>query len=284
MTWSTIGFEPQKRYFSDILKKNRLLHAYLFSGPEMIGKKRFVNELYRFANPASSDSFDADLMVVGPRVNEGESKIYIDDIREVNMFLSRKPLVGPYKFVIIDEADQLTLEASNALLKILEEPPSYGVLVLVSSQSKQLLPTIASRCQEFQFLPHSRETIKKGLASKKSAPSIAELITEISGGRLGWAIKIVESGLAEDIQSAIRDFQKLPTQGVAQRLGYAKKLYEKETYVPTVDYWLRWAHAHLIDLQNSSHALRGLLKLHYAISQPQYSHRLALERFLLDLA
>jgi len=282
MDWHTIGFESQKNYFENLLKKDWLLHAYLLSGPEMIGKRKFAQEFCRLANPDSASVFDADRLIIGPRVNEGESKIYIDNIREVNLFISRKPLAGPYKFVIIDDADRLTIEASNALLKVLEEPPPYSTLFLVSSQPKQLLPTITSRCQEVPFLPHTDEVIKKMLASKKTDNETSALVTEIAGGRLGWAIHTIESGSIDDVRTAIRDFKKVSSQGVAERLQYAKKLYEKEEYARAVDYWLRWTHAHLRDDEKAHYVIKGLLRLKHIISQPQYNHRLALETFLLS--
>lgn len=281
--WSTIGFESQKSYFEHLLKDNRLLHAYLFSGPEMIGKRKFAHELCRLANPQGATVVDADCMVIGPRVSEGESQIYIDDIRELNLFLSRKPLIGPYKMVLIDDADRLTIEASNALLKVLEEPSAYTVLILISSRPKQLLPTITSRCQEVHFLSHNTEAIEKILLSKKADEEESRLIAQLAGGRIGWAIRMVESGAAHEAISAIRDFKRLSSQGIAERFQYAKKIYEKEEYPQTVDYWLRWLHANLQGIENSASTMRNLLKLHQTISQPQYNHRMALEAFLLSL-
>lgn len=280
--WSTIGFPAQKKYFERLLKSERLAHAYLFSGPDMIGKKKFAQEFYRTANGVST-SLEPDLLVIAPRVSEGESKIYVDDIREIVTFLSRKPFQGPYKFVVIDSAEQLTTEASNALLKVLEEPSPFSMLILVSSQSKLLLPTIASRCQEIQFAPHTREVVNSFLESKRVPTDELELTSMIADGRLGWAIRLVESDGLQDVQQAISDFQKILRQGIAERLQYAKKVYEKETYSSTVHYWLRWTHAKIGKSDAAARIVRNLMRLNYTLSQPQYNHRLALENFLVNL-
>jgi len=280
MTWTTIGFDAQKEYFERLLSKKQLIHAYLFSGPEMVGKKKLAYEVYQRAN---RDEAPQDILEKAPRVSEGESKIYIEDIREINLFLSRKPLIGPYKFVIIDDAHQLTGEASNALLKVLEEPSANTVIILISSQPRQILPTIISRCQPVTFLPHSRDIISKVLAVKRIDAETIKLVTETAGGRLGWALRMVESDSTPEIRAAVRDFQKLMQQEVADRMQYAKKLSEQGDYAKTVDYWLRWLHAHLQQQTKFPNVLRELMKLHYIISQPQYNHRLAIENFLLKL-
>src|SRR3989344_5561135 len=128
MSWSVIGFEQQKKYTEQLLKQGELPHAFVFSGPEMIGKKLFAQDLYRLANHCETlRDTDPDFTLIAPQVQDGETKIYIDDIRQARGILSLTPARGPYKFLVIDDADRLTAEASNALLKILEEPPSFSV-------------------------------------------------------------------------------------------------------------------------------------------------------------
>jgi len=275
------GFQSQITYFQRLIREGTLAHAYLFSGPDMIGKKKSALEIYGHANPAGVSQ--ADLLRIAPRVSEGEAKIYIDDVREIASFLSRKPLVGPYKFVVIDDAHQLTPEASNGLLKVLEEPSPYSVLILVSSQPKLLLQTITSRCQEVQFLPHGPDVIRDVVRTKKVGPEDGELIEYIAGGRLGWAISLIESEGVDDLRRTIGDFKKLCAQGITERLQYAKKIHEQDAYTPAVEYWLRWGHAQMMSGAIAPSVVRGLLQLRYMISQPQYNHRSALENFLIHL-
>ena len=97
MKWNTIGFQFQKKYFEQLVKSGALAHAYLFTGPDMIGKQMFAKELFVLAN--AREEFvtgDPDLKVITPRVEDDETKIYIEDIRDAKNFLSLKPYYGPY--------------------------------------------------------------------------------------------------------------------------------------------------------------------------------------------
>src|SRR6266702_2694563 len=105
MAWRTTGFEQQKKAFENLVHQGVLSHAYIFQGPEQIGKKLFAQDLFMLVNKREKfDPVDPDLFVMAPRVAEGETKIYIEDIRELKTFLSLRPFYGPYQFVIIDDA------------------------------------------------------------------------------------------------------------------------------------------------------------------------------------
>ncbi len=302
MTWQTIGFPKQKKYFEGLVKDGRLAHAYLFTGPEMIGKKMFAKELYALANIRQElNAAYPDLKVIAPNVKEGETKIYphtkraqaaelprpnsarsgvgiyIEDIRDLKSFLSLKPYYGPYKFVIIDEADRLTPEASNGLLKLLEEPTPNTVLILISAHAKSLLATISSRCQHINFLPHNVEAVQDYLATKKISKSDQALLISMAQGRVGW----IESAVARisEIKKNIEEFEKATKGGIAERINYAKKIYEKETYHTVVADCLYWAYGN----SAVSEILRELNHLEDIISQPQYNHRLAIENALLSI-
>ncbi|MBX4211508.1 MAG: AAA family ATPase [Candidatus Yanofskybacteria bacterium] len=280
---SIIGFDKQKNYFKQILKTGTLAHAYLFTGPDMTGKKQFALELFSQANNRDFKAADPDFKIIAPRVEEEETKIYIEDIRELRNFLSFKPLPGPYKFVIIDDADRLTEDAANAFLKMLEEPFAMTVLILITSQPRQLPLTIISRCQEVRFLPHKSALVEEFLSDKKLSADDKRFLTEMSGGRLGWVVKTLENAQQDKIQKAVQEFRTVARQGVFEKLQYAKKIFEKEDYATLVDLWIRWIRAYGNDRDKTKKVLRNLLELHRLISQPQYNHRLALENFLISL-
>ncbi|KKT81179.1 MAG: hypothetical protein A3B99_04920 [Candidatus Yanofskybacteria bacterium RIFCSPHIGHO2_02_FULL_44_12b] len=294
--WSVLGHNKNKAYFETVLKNSSasapghsaLFHAYLFSGQEMIGKKTFALDLYRNVNGREEiRSSDLDFKMIFPRLSEGEAKIYIEDIREIKLFLSLKPNFGPYKFVVIDNAHALTPEASNALLKILEEPPPFSVIILVTSTPKLLPQTILSRCQLIRFIP-SVEGALDFIKSKKVKNEDADFLIQMSAGRIGWIEKILESGELKDAKRAVDDFKKLLKEGTFERMIYAKKAYESKSYPALVNFWLDWLHYQLkhgsdIPVSKLKEAAKNLLKLHYLISQPQFNHRLALENFLINL-
>src|SRR3989338_6742348 len=121
MVWTVIGHNKNKQYFESCFKNKALAHAYIFCGPEGIGKKVFAHDLFRLVNKREPFG-DPDFKLLSPRLEEGETKIYIEDIRDLKSYLSLKPYYGPYKFVIINDADRLVPEAANAFFKMLYEP------------------------------------------------------------------------------------------------------------------------------------------------------------------
>jgi len=280
---SVLGFDKQKKHFEQVLKTGILAHAYLFTGPDMVGKKQFAFDLYTKANNREVIATDNDFKFIAPKKEEDETKIYIEDIRELRNFLSFKPLPGPYKFVVIDDAERLTEEGANAFLKMLEEPFPMSVLILVTSQPRQLPLTIISRCQEVRFLPHNTELIEEFLKNKRLSADDKRFLVEMSGGRLGWVMQILEGNKQDKIQKTIQEFRTVARQGIFEKLQYAKKIFEKEDYPVLVDLWIRWIRVYGNDLDKTSKILRNLLELHRLVSQPQYNHRLALENFLINL-
>ena len=232
-----------KKYFESLVKNGMLAHAYLFSGPEGIGKKDFAYDLFRLVNNREAQN-DPDFKLISPRLEDDETKIYIEDIRDLKTFLSFKAYAGPYKFVVINDADRLTTEASNSLLKSLEEPSPFTVIILISSKPRQILPTILSRCENVRFL----------------APGAQELDKETI--------------------RAINEFVKVAKLGIPARLKYAEKLYKEENYQKLVIGLIHWLHA---KGGYDTRVLKGLLQLNQLVSQPQYNHRLAIENFLINL-
>ncbi len=243
MNWNTTGFDKNKKYFENAVKNGNLSHAYLFSGPDMIGKKMFAYDLFRLVNQREPEG-DPDFKLLTPRLEEDETKIYIEDVRDLKSYMSLKPYFGPYKFVVINNADRLVIEAANALLKILEEPSPFTVIVLVSSNPKFIPPTVLSRCEKVQFLPSSEKVIGKETAK------------------------------------AIDEFIKISKDGLCERMQYAEKLFVGKDYQNLV---IGLIHT-LRSKENMNHkVLKNLLQLNYLLSQPQFNHRLALENFLINL-
>jgi len=241
--WTTKGHEKQKIYFEEALKRNNLSHAYLFGGPEGIGKKRFAYDIFRLINQREPEG-DPDFKLLTPRLEDDETKIYTEDIRDLKAYLALKPYYGPYKFVVINDADRLMPQAANAFLKILEEPSPFTTIILISSKSKLILPTVLSRCEKVQFLPSSEKKI-----DDKTAKEVAEFI-------------------------------KICKEGICERMQYADKLFAGKDYQNLV---VGLIHT-LRSRENPNHkVLKNLLKLNSLLSQPQFNHRLALENFLVNL-
>lgn len=282
MKWTLEGFPEQKKLFEFLIEKGILAHAYLFSGPASIGKHLFAENIFVLANNRPKfDSADPDLRLIQRKPEE--SRISIETVRTIKQFVALSAFSGPYKFIIIDEAEVMTDEAANALLKVLEEPAPKTVFILISSQPDQLPHTIASRCQEIRFAGHDSATIERALAKSKLPAEDKIFIAELAQGRLGWAMEMNDKTHIKKLKKAIDEFSELLNQPLAARLAYAKKIYEKEEYAHVVPYWLMWAYARRETLPNAPHVLSQLLTLHAHLAHSQYNHRLLLENTLINL-
>jgi len=283
MNWDTVGFDSNKIYFENAVKNGILSHAYLFWGPEMIGKKTFARDLYRLINGRDVIiDGDPDFKVLSPNLDKDETKIYIEDARDIRSFLSFKPYQGPYKYVLIDNADRLTAEASNSILKILEEPPSFSIIVLVTSKPKYLLPTILSRCSSIRFLPLKSEAMAPFIRNKKLNKEDGDFLLKVANGRLGWVINTLSSGDLNKIRKSLTDIEGVSKQGVFEKIQFAKKIYEKGDYPELISNWINFLHADLITSNQNQKLIKDLLSLHTLLSQPQFNHRLAIENFLIN--
>lgn len=184
------GQEAAERAFLSALESGRLHHAWLLRGPEGVGKASFAYRAARRllgARPdpargllgcASDDPVSRqvsarshpDLLVL-QRLDEDSGKarrnIPVEEARRLPEFFSTSPASSPYRVAIIDAADDLNVNAANAVLKTLEEPPAKGVLLLVSHAPGRLLPTIRSRCRTLNFTPWSEVKLADWLEARE---------------------------------------------------------------------------------------------------------------------
>ncbi len=133
------------------IKNNNLAHAYLFSGDRGTGKTSVARIFAQEIGSSPDDIFELDAAS-----NRG-----IAEIREIREMVNIKPISSKYKVYIIDEVHMLTKDAFNALLKTLEEPPTYVIFILATTEKEKVLPTIISRCQVFDFKNPSKEVIQE---------------------------------------------------------------------------------------------------------------------------
>jgi len=203
-----VGNERVKRALQGAVRDERLGSALLFSGPEGVGKRQFALALARTVNCPNAfsddrplpDSCDAcpscrkiergehlDLFLIRPEA----TFLRIEQIRGLCEHAYRKPLEARRRVFIIDEADAMTEQAANALLKTLEEPPAESLLILLTSQLARLLPTIRSRCQIYHFAPVGTAEIERFLRERFARPEEEiRLLARLSEGRIGKALSI----------------------------------------------------------------------------------------------
>jgi DNA polymerase-3 subunit delta' len=210
--------------------------AYIFSGPDQVGKfviaERFAKSLIFNRSLDSLEEKNQknvlDLIIIKPEVEETKGitkkkEIPIEEIREAQKQLALFPHNGKFKIAIIDEAEYMSVSSQNALLKILEEPNTTSIIILVTGDESLILPTVKSRCQKIVFQLVSQEEIRRGLGGKGGEKS--EKITLFSIGRPGMAIKMLEDKKEMTArEKSLENFKNIFNSGINQRLELAEKL------------------------------------------------------------
>lgn len=212
----TISHEKQKTLFRQIIENGRLSHAYVFVGPENIGKTTFALDL---AQALGADPV-LDMVFL-----DNENGLQIEEARLLQSRLSLTP-VGHLKVAIITPAEKMTLEAGNCLLKTLEEPPAKSLLILITSNFYALLPTVASRVQRINFGPApTREGLETALQDFDLLEQKKEEIMNFAAGRIGLAKNLASQPDLLKFYREAQSYYELCEKGsLLQRLQAAEKL------------------------------------------------------------
>ncbi len=245
-----IGHDTQVTAFLNGWKSGRMHHAWLIAGPKGIGKALFAAQASEFIlSGGAGDRFEAipnsqarALLAAGShpdfrkleRTENDRGKlraeIVVEQIRAMQPLLQGKPSISDWRVIIVDAADELNRNASNAFLKNLEEPPEKTIFFLVSHAPNRLLPTIRSRCRVLRFRPLSDDDTRAVLGEEIDAASPAELdaLTMIASGLPGRAIGF--AGLEiEKLQNDLKGLVSAHSPGEAnmRALALAKSLTTK---------------------------------------------------------
>lgn len=237
-----IGNDLTKETLIKSVKLEKTSHSYLFVGIDGIGKKMIAKEFAKmlmcldenkYCNKCKSCiEFDTnnnpDFFYIEP---DGNS-IKIEQIREVQRKVAEKPVISNKKIFIINDAEKMTVEAQNCLLKTLEEPPEYITIILITSNENNLLTTIKSRCTIQYFNKITDEELKKYL----QAESIDLNILDMASGSIGKALKLKDkSENFEIINQLIKQIQN--NKSILEITKSAEILYKsKEEIFDMLDY------------------------------------------------
>lgn len=204
MHWSEIVGHPREiEMLRRAVDHHRLPPAYLFTGPEGVGRRQVAGALVKslFCAERSGSDF-CDACSVCRRIDSNsfpevvllshaDGAIKIEKTREVQHLLAYRPSEGDRKAIIIDGAEDLTPAAANSLLKMLEEPPGGALFILIAGGTEGLLPTVISRCQRVAFAPLQVEEIAGVLARKLELdPEMARAIAASAQGSVSRALTI----------------------------------------------------------------------------------------------
>lgn len=202
-----LGHDTIKEHFQKAIESHKVSHAYILAGEAGMGRKSLAGafamtllcekglrepcmECHACRQVMSGNH--PDLIYV---THEKPGSIGVDDIRhQINDTIMVRPYSSYYKIYIVDEAEKMTVQAQNALLKTIEEPPSYAVIILLTTNPDLFLPTILSRCVQLKLKPLRDSVIREYLVgTMQISESRAELYAAFARGNLGKAIKLAES-------------------------------------------------------------------------------------------
>ncbi|MCB6201312.1 DNA polymerase III subunit delta' [Extibacter muris] len=209
-----VGHKNIIDYIRSAVQEDKVSHAYILNGEKGAGKKMLANLfattlLCEKAGPDPCNECHScrqaesgnhpDIIKV---THEKPNTISVDDIREqVNNTILIKPYQGSYKIYIIPQADMMSVQAQNALLKTIEEPPEYAVIMLLTENADTLLPTIASRCVMLKLRNIKDTLIKKYLMETMEVPDYkADMCTAFAQGNMGRAILLANSEYFNEIR------------------------------------------------------------------------------------
>ncbi len=207
--WNDIvGHDWAVDMLSKAIELDRLVHAYLITGPSQVGKATLARTFAQALNCTSPEQVDRpcgvcrsctligtgrhpDVFVVkGEQGRRGKRTLKIDQIRELQKALNLTAAEARYKVAILDGFDNANANASNAFLKTLEEPPSYAVLILTALDPDLLLPTVPSRCQRVALRPVQTDLIREELERHMGVDKeLSRKLAHLADGRIGWAIE-----------------------------------------------------------------------------------------------
>ena len=294
--WNILGHEWAVDMLHQHVARGDVRHAYLFCGPPGLGRRTLALRLAQALNcrqpiaagipcrtcrdcKQTEAMQHPDMNVIQALNDDGLPKeggtLKVEQVREMQHTLSLKPYQAKYRVVLFLRFQEANESASNALLKTLEEAPAHAILLLTADNPEQLLPTIVSRCEILRLRPLPVSAITADLIKRGADAEFARLLGHISGGRPGYARKLVEDvTLLEKREECLNDMQTLLPASHVEKFSYAEKLSKdkdmmRQTILIWLSYWrdvmLRAAQAETpltnIDLNMEIEFLAGRLDL-----------------------
>lgn len=227
-----IGHRKIVDFFERAIKDGSLAHTYCFVGPDQVGKRTLATRLAAQILKVEEEKVSAhpDWHYVARLEDEKTGKLKRDlsiaQAREIRGRLQRKSWLNGYQVMVIDEAETLSEEAANALLKILEEPPEKSVIFLLAENELALPATIRSRCQIFFLAPVSKQEIIQGLEQSGVMFAAASEAAELAWGRPGRAVELAASPeMRENYLSEVERFKKMIGQPFYSKLKIIEDIF-----------------------------------------------------------
>lgn len=255
---NVVGHKDVIRYIQNAVKEDKVSHAYIINGEKGSGKKMLA-KLFAMTLLCENGNHDPcntchsciqaesgnhpDIIVL---THEKENSIGVDDIREqINNTIDIKPYQGPYKVYIVPQADWMTVQAQNALLKTIEEPPEYAVIMLLTENADTLLATINSRCVMLKLRNIKDTLIRKYLMERLGIPDYkADICAAFAQGNMGKAIMLANSEhfneIREDALHLLQNIHEMELEEIIQMVSQVTSYkIEITDFLDIIQIWYR---------------------------------------------
>ena len=257
--WNLLGHEWAVEMLKQQLTRDSVRHAYLFTGPPGLCRRtlalRFAQSLNCPQPVAPGEPCGkcrtcqqiermqyTDLSIIQAEKEGGTLKV--EQVRAIRQSLVLKPYQGRYRVALFLRFQEANASAANALLKTLEEAPTQVILILTADSPEQLLPTIVSRCEGLRLRPLPVELVEAHLQEHGADPALSRLLAHISGGRPGYALRLMQDKETLDFRTKrLDDLNSLLKSTRRERFAYAERLTDrkneaKERFRATLLIWL----------------------------------------------
>ena len=216
-----VGNEKVKEYLNSTIENKNISHSFIFVGKPGIGKKQFAHQYAEMimclqdgkcdGNSVKCDScikFEGNANPDYAEITPDGKTLKIEQIRNLQARIVEKPITSRRKVYVIDDADLMSEESQNCLLKTLEEPPEYVTIILICSNEDNMLSTIKSRCTRIHFENLEISEVKGYIKQNYPEIEIDDSIINLSQGSIGKALKLNENKtLYENIENILKSFK-----------------------------------------------------------------------------
>lgn len=253
-----IGHEQEIAHLQRAIDTGKVSHAYIFSGEKGVGKKRLADafalalqctgegdrpcENCHSCHQAMSGNHP-DIIYVQ---HEKPASIGVEDVREQLVGdVQVRPYNGKYKIYIVSDAEKMTVQAQNAILKTIEEPPEYAVIILLTANAQSFLDTIRSRCVLLDMKPVPDEQVKQYLMDEIHVPDYeADICVAFAQGNIGKAVRLASSEDFDSIKSsAMQLIKNAGKMEISELIDYVKEIQEYKVsiqdYLDILALWYR---------------------------------------------
>lgn len=251
-----VGQESIISHMKNAIKLNKISHAYIINGEKGMGKKT-IAKIFSMTLQCEKGEDEPCMQCHSCKqainnnhpdirwiTHEKPSTIAIDEVREqINNDILIKPYSSKYKIYIVDKAEKLTVQAQNALLKTIEEPPAYGIIMLLTNNKDSFLQTILSRCVALEMRPVASTDIINYLREKEKIPDYqAKMVVNFAGGNLGRAIRLASMEEFNELKDmVIRHLTGICDASVTDISGYVKEAATfKDNIAEYIDLMVAW--------------------------------------------